>query len=316
MVWSSWSVRRVRQAVLLGAVVAGLSLPGGAAAQEAPAPAREESERGEDIAQRRERAALMATHFNDVIKLHSSGKGLPILFGGLGAVGLAGSVAGLASSEDVSTDGPPLIALASGSATMLAGGIAALALPETYRLPTLSTAGLLSQGGLWLGIGLALDEDAGLARMTPIALSAGFYVSGLLSGLNLALSEYTPVSRLRADHALVATPGSRARLSGAQISSIERDLLGTEPAIPNWAIYLPVALGTVAATIPVLDRELPTEERLFSGTLGLLNTAWLVAMMDRDHPVQSYQRDLRRAGLRVAPSGPEGTAGLTVSGKF
>ncbi|XXX74449.1 hypothetical protein WMF30_43060 [Sorangium sp. So ce134] len=307
MVWSSWFMRRARQAFTLGAAVACLSLPGSAAAQEASAPAREESEAREDIAQRRERAALLATHFNDTIKMHSSGRALPILFGGIGAVGLASGLVWF-------TDAPQSIGLIAGSTTMLAGGVVALAAPETYRPSTLATAGLLSQGSLWLGF--TFDGNDTLARMTPIALTTGFYVAGLLSGLNLALSELTPVSRLREGHALVATPAWRARLSGAQIASIERDLLGTAPAIPSWAIYLPVALGGIAATVPAWDGELPVTQRMWSATTGLLNAVWSVALMEREHPVQAYQRDLRRAGLRVAPSGPGGAAGFTVSGTF
>ncbi|KYF52026.1 hypothetical protein BE08_44830 [Sorangium cellulosum] len=322
MVISSWFMRHAPRAVLMGAAVGLLSTPGSAtaheasaAAHEAIAPAQEaiappwdESESREDIAQRRERAALLAPRFQDAIRLHSSGKALPILFSGIGAVTLAGPIA----AEDGDT--PTRIAWATGSTALLAGGIAALAAPETYRLQILGTAGLLSQGSLWLGF--ALHDSRTLSRMTPIALSAGYYVSGALSGLNLALSDYTPVSRLRADHALVATPAWRARLTGAQVAGIERDLLGTAPAIPNWAIYLPLALGGVAAAAPVLDSELPTEQRLTGVTLGLLTAMWSLAMMDVDHPAQAYQRDLRRAGLSLAPSGPEGTAGLTVSGKF
>ncbi|WP_437781706.1 hypothetical protein [Sorangium sp. So ce1097] len=326
MVISSWFMRHARRAVPMGAAVALLSTPGSAAAQEASAPAQQasapaqqasapawdDSESREDIAQRRERAALLAPRFQDAIRLHSSGKALPILiggiFGGIGAVSLAGAIV----AEELDT--PRRIAWATGSASLLAGGIAAFAAPETYRIQVLGTAGLLSQGSVWLGF--ALDDSRTLSRMTPIALSAGYYLSGALSGLNLALSDYTPVSRLRADHALVATPTWRARLTGAQVAGIERDLLGTAPAIPNWAIYLPIALGGFAAAAPVLDSELPTEQRLWGVTLGLLTSVWSLAMMDVDHPAHAYQRDLRRAGLSVAPSGPEGTAGLTVSGEF
>ncbi|WP_438027231.1 hypothetical protein [Sorangium sp. So ce233] len=308
MVWSSWFMRRARWAVTVGAAAACLSLPGRAAAQEAIAPTREESERPEDVAQRRERAALLATHFHDATRLHSAGKGLPILFSGLGAASLAAvSLAG-------DLDAPLRIAWASGSATMLAGGLIGFAAPETYRGGTLATAGLLSQGSLWLGF--ALLGSGAVPRMTPVALSAGYYVSGALSGLNLALSDYTPVSRLRADHALVATPAWRARLSGAQVAGIERDLLGTAPAIPSWAIHLPIALGGVAATLPALDGDLPDAQRFLSATTGLLTCVWSFAMLQFDHPVQSYQQDLRRAGLSLAPSGPEGAAGLTVSGEF
>ncbi|WP_437937548.1 hypothetical protein [Sorangium sp. So ce341] len=308
MVWSSWMIRRARKAAALGAAVAGLSLPASAAAQQALAPGWEETELRDDIAERRERAALLATHFHDAIRLHSMGKGPPILVSGIGGVSLAMSPAG-------DLGAPPLIAFASGSATLLAGGLATLAVPETYRLNTLTATALLSQGSVWLG--LAFLEDDPFARLTPVALSAGCYAAGLLSGLNLALSDYTPVSRLREDHALVATPAWRARLSGAQIASIERDLLGTAPAIPSWAIYLPVALGSVAATVPALDGDLPAEQRMWSLALGLLNATWsLAAMFEREHPAQSYERDLRRAGLRAAPSGPDGSAGLTVSGTF
>ncbi|WP_433933564.1 hypothetical protein AB3662_04310 [Sorangium cellulosum] len=293
---------------MVGLAAACLSLPGRAAAQEAIAPAWEETERPEDVAQRRERAALLATHFHDATRLHSAGKGLPILFSGLGGVSLAAvSLAG-------DLDTPLRIAWASGSATMLAGGLVGFAAPETYRRGTLATAGLLSQGSLWLGFAL-LDSDM-LPRMTPFALSAGYYLSGALSGLNLALSSYTPVSRLRADHALVATPAWRARLSGAQVASIERDLLGTAPAIPSWAIHLPVALGGVAAALPALDSDLPDTQRFMGVTTGLLTCVWSFAMLQLDHPAQSYQQDLRRAGLILAPSGPEGAAGLTVSGEF
>ncbi|WP_437722114.1 hypothetical protein [Sorangium sp. So ce861] len=300
-------MRRVRRAVIAGAAVARLSLPGSAAAQEARAPGWEESESREDVAQRRERAALLSPRFNDAIRMHSSTIVLPILFSGLGAATLAASL----SSDMVA---PQQITFIAGSATMLAGGLAAFAVPETYRPGTLGAAGLLYQGSLWLGF--ALDEDHELARITPVALSAGFYVAGLLSGLNLALSEYTPVSRLRADYALLATPASRAGLSGAQVASIERDLLGTAPAIPSWAIYLPVALGGVVATVPAWDGDLPVEKRLLSVTSGVLNAGWSLIAMDLDPPAKSYERDLRRAGLRVAPSGPDGTAGVTVSGKF
>ncbi|WP_437509352.1 hypothetical protein [Sorangium sp. So ce1099] len=289
--------------------MARLSLPGSAAAQEAGAPGSAEDQSREDVAQRRERAALLATHYHDAVRLHSMGNGLPILFSGLGGVSLALSLAG----EGI--DAPARIAFASGSATMLAGGLAVLAAPETYRPNTLATVGMLSQGSLWLGFAL-LDSEP-IPRMTLVSLSAGNYATGLLSGLNLALSEYTPVSRLRASHALVATPGWRARLSGAQLASVERDLLGTEPAIPRWAVFLPVTLGGVAAAAPVLDPELPAEKRMLSAIFGLLNFTWsLAAMLEPEHPVQAYQRDLRRAGLRVEPSGPDGTAGLTVSGKF
>ncbi|KYF71350.1 hypothetical protein BE11_27590 [Sorangium cellulosum] len=313
MVWSSSSTRRARWAVMMGLAAACLSLPGRAAAQEASAPtwsapAWEESERPEDVAQRRERSALLATHFHDATRLHSAGKGLPILFGGLGAASLAAvSLAG-------EIDTPLRIAWVSGSATMLAGGLVGFAVSETYRPGTLATAGLLSQGSLWLGFAL-LDSDM-FPTMTPVALSAGYYLSGALSGLNLALSDYTPVSRLRADHALVATPAWRARLSGAQVAGIERDLLGTAPAIPSWAIHLPVALGGLAAALPALDRDLPESQRVVSATTGFLTCAWALAMVQIDHPAQSYRRDLRRAGLSVAPSGPEGAAGLTVSGAF
>ncbi|KYF66187.1 hypothetical protein [Sorangium cellulosum] len=308
MVWSSWFMRRARWAVMVGAAAACLSLPGRAAAQEAMAPTWEESERPEEVAERRERAALLATHFHDATRLHSSGKALPILFGGLGAASLAAvSLAG-------DLDAPLRIVWASGSATMLAGGLVGFAAPETYRRGTLATAGLLSQGSLWLGFSL-LDSRT-LPRMTPVVLSAGYYLSGALSGLNLVLSSYTPVSRLRADHALVATPAWRARLSGAQVAGIERDLLGTAPAIPSWAIHLPVALGGVAAALPALDPDLPESQRLMSVTTGLLTCVWSFAMLDVDHPAQSYQQDLRRAGLSLAPSGPEGAAGLTVSGEF
>ncbi|WP_437288918.1 hypothetical protein [Sorangium sp. So ce406] len=293
---------------MVGLAAACLSLPGSAAAQGAIAPAWEETERPEDIAQRRERAALLATHFHDATRLHSSGKALPILFGGLGAASLA--AVGLSGDLDM----PLRIAWASGSATMLAGGLVGFAAPEAYRRGTMATAGLLSQGSLWLGFAL-LDSDM-LPRMTPVALSAGYYVSGALSGLNLALSDYTPVSRLRADHALVATPAWRARLSGAQVAGIERDLLGTAPAIPSWAIHLPVALGGVAAALPALDSDLPDAQRFTGVTTGLLTCVWSVAMLDVDHPAQSYLQDLRRAGLSLAPSGPEGAAGLTVSGEF
>ncbi|KYF72168.1 hypothetical protein BE17_01660 [Sorangium cellulosum] len=309
MGWSSWSTRHARRALMVGAAVARLSLPGSAAAQEARAPGSGEDQSREDVAQRRERAALLATHYHDAVRLHSMGKGLPMIVSGIGGVGLALSLAG----EGI--DAPTRIAFTASFATMLGGGLGALAVPETYRLNTLATAGMLSQGSLWLGFAL-LDSEA-IPRMTFVSLSAGSYAAGLLSGLNLALSEYTPVSRLRADHALVATPGWRARLSGAQLAGIERDLLGTEPAIPRWAIFLPVALGGVAAAAPVLDPELPAEKRVMSALFGLLNSTWsLAAMFEPEHPVQAYQRDLRRAGLRVEPSGPDGTAGLTVSGKF
>ncbi|WP_437716198.1 hypothetical protein WMF45_07150 [Sorangium sp. So ce448] len=139
----------------------------------------------------------------------------------------------------------------------------------------------------------------------------------MLSGLNVALSEYTPVSRLRAGYALVATPERRARLSGAQIASIERDLLGSPPAIPHWAIRLPAALGGLVATVPALDRDLPEDTRTLSLTTCLFTTVWsLASMFRREHPVVSYQQDLRRAGLRVAPSGPDGNLGPSVSGTF
>ncbi|WP_437877146.1 hypothetical protein [Sorangium sp. So ce513] len=333
MVISSRFMRHGWRAVLMGAAVALLSTPGsaaaheagappqqagtppqqaGAAAHEASAPVWDETESREDIAQRRERAALLAPRFQDAIRLHSTGKALPILlggvFGGIGAVSLAGVIV----AGDIDT--PRRLAWATGSASLLAGGIAAFAAPETYRIQVLGTAGLLSQGSLWLGF--ALDDSRTFSRTTPIALSAGYYLSGALSGLNLALSDYTPVSRLRADHALVATPAWRARLTGAQVAGIERDLLGTAPAIPNWAIYLPIALGGLAAAAPALDSELPAEQRLTGVTLGLLTSMWSFAMMDVDHPAQAYQRDLRRAGLGLAPSGPEGTAGLTVSGEL
>ncbi|MDC0677616.1 hypothetical protein [Sorangium atrum] len=308
MVWSSWSKRHARKAVLVGAAMARLSLPVSAAAQEAIAPAWDETERREDIAQRRERAALLATHLPDVIRLHSAGKGVPILVSGIGGASLALSLTA-APAE------PRFLALTAGSATLLAGGIAALAVPEAYRRETVGAAALLSQGSVWLG--LAFFTESGFGRVAPVALSSGYYLSGLLSCLNLALSGYPPVSRLRADHALVATSEWRARLSGAQIASIERDLLTTAPAIPSWAIHLPIALGGVAATVPAWDGDLPAETRMLSLTSGLLASAWsLGAMFDPEHPVQSYQRDLRRAGLQVAPSGPDSNVGLTISGKF
>jgi hypothetical protein len=105
-------------------------------------------------------------------------------------------------------------------------------------------------------------------------------------------------------------------LSGAEVARIEQDLLGTAPAIPSWGIHLPLALSGLVAAVPALDNDLPAGKRVMSAALGLLTFVWPLATFEHEHPAQAYQRHLRRASLRIAPSGPDGYLGLTALGTF
>jgi hypothetical protein len=190
-----------------------------------------------------------------------------------------------------------------------AGGAAGLSLPEDYRQAAILSTAAASNGAFWAW--LTEGEDAPQNRYAATAFFAGGMTTAGLITLNAALQ------RPRVGRLLVAHHEFKRRFpSSARTREVERDLRTLDPPIPNWVAHSPMIAAGIVGFVPGIVNgfdqytSAPALGGLFvlaGGLRGFVPTPW-----------DSYESDLEKAGLRelsLGP-GPEGSVGLTFSGKF
>ncbi len=300
-------MKRRRATWFLAVLAATLALPRAARAQNMDTPAPPPLGPAPEV---RERATLLAAHLPDEIKLET----VPPALLWIGAATGAGATVLLAVLPSQDTAGKALSIAA--PATYLTADVAALLAPGEYQ-HSIAMAGLfLGTGSLWASTG-RIDPQSDIRAVTPVALSAGYYASGALQLLSLALSRPAPLSRLREDYAAIRTPAGRARSTSGSVDAIERDFARSDPAIPGWLVAAPIIAGGLVATAPAFDGNVPDSDRALDGAIGGTTALFGLLLASAPEPYSQYVDQLGRAGLRVAAA-PMSTGGaaLIVSGRF
>jgi hypothetical protein len=199
----------------------------------------------------------------------------------------------------------------------LAGGIAAASfssylVPDDYRRPVLeSLSGLVVMSG---GTSLYLsDRNSAWTRFTfGTMIATGTAMVGLVA-LDSTL-ERPSSARVLERHA------ERLRRGGASVSpaeklQMERDLALTVRPIPRWVSPAVLALGASVAATPVFSKGASADDKAVatvvpSSMLFASGVGFAASFIKPAY--RGYLLDLRRWDL--APFGPVGSVGLTLSG--
>lgn len=273
----------------LGACVAGLvtvTLP--ARAQQAPV--------GEQRAEARERAALLAQVLPDAVRMRSVSALAPITIGAGGVMGAIG----------IAARWPLAVA---GGVVGVGGGVGFYLMPEQRNYEFLSATASASAGLMYL----SLPFEAPHTRW-QVPLGASLLASSALGFVNFAYSTQPGRTRLRRDLARVRTPAARSNLTVAELQGIERDLYDSDPFIPQWALGLPLAVGGIIAFAPVFDNDVAGRDKPLIGAIAGLTLLQGLATSLVQTPAMRYRTSLENAGLYV--SWGVGPGGVSVTGTF
>lgn len=292
---------------ILAVLGATLALPRVARAQNMDAPPPGPQGPAPEV---RERATLLAAHLPDEIKLET----VPPALLWLGAA--IGTGVTVLSAILPSHDPAEKALWIAAPATYTAADVTALLVPGEYQRSVQMAGFTLGSGSLWAAMG-RIDPQSGISAVTPVALSAGYYTSGALELLSLALSHPAPLARLRSDYAAIRTPAGRARSTAASVDATERDFRSSEPAIPRWLLAAPIVVGGLVATVPAFDSKLSDSDRALDGAIGGTTALFGLLLASVPEPYSQYLDDLGRTGLHVSAA-PVATGGaaLLVSGQF
>jgi hypothetical protein len=115
-----------------------------------------------------------------------------------------------------------------------------------------------------------------------------------------------------------ATSSSPPSLTQSDCYFWDAALALTERPIPLWLSPLVLMGGAVAAAAPALSQNTSRDDRqvclvFSSGMLVAASSALVPALINEGH-YRAYRSALN--GLSLAPLGPQGSAGMTLTGSF
>jgi hypothetical protein len=240
--------------------------------------------------------------------------------GGFVAVDLtlgASLLLGLAFETDAATSRDDEALAVGVSAIWLGGGLASIYLDDHDRGQALAATALLA--GLGTGsLGLAFSGEW-RRQSGEIFLSDrrhdGFLIAGVALGATaaaLAVDDLVhPIvspSRMSRDHARIATPARRERISVPELEAIERRLRRSTTPTSRWLLMSPLLVGAAVVAGRGAVEEHDGEQTLdFVLAGGLAAQGLLVALMPVRRHLKVYDRQAH-VGL--------GPAGIQVNGRF
>jgi hypothetical protein len=213
---------------------------------------------------------------------------------------LEGTKLGFGSEADAALTSYGLFVTGSGAAVLL--------VPEDYR-PAAAAMSLPALAAPWLG--LALSTESRTVRASALLFAEGAVLSAGL-GVFRAVLRPPPYAALRR---------SAIRLSGdptdADVRYVEGLLRSTEPALPNWVVFGPFVMGTIAGTLNALTADKGDRDGRTAALVGATMLPWTWLYLLPVSPWRRYQSALSGAGLRALSLGPgPRSAGVSVSGAF
>lgn len=203
----------------------------------------------------------------------------------------------------------------------IAGGLAGLSfssylVPDHARRPVLASLAPLSIAGL--GAAFYGSDDASAA--TRFTFGSMMVTGGVMEGLVLLDAALRrPLSGLRLERHLERLQRSGATLSGRELREIELELALTERPIPLWVSPLVLIGGSLAAAAPAVVKSTSGDDRavclVFSSAMLVGASSALVSALVSERGGYRAYRDAL-SGARLAPLGPQGSAGVTLVGSF
>jgi len=271
-----------------GLVAAGiLAAPAARAQQAAPREGREEA---------RERAALLAQHLPDAVHARSLVLLPPLMIVSGAAMGAIG----------IGARWPGAVA---GGALALGGGVGFYLMPEQRNYELIGATAAASSGLLYLSLPLEQPHPR-----WQIPIGGGFLAMSALGFINFAYSTNPGRTRLQRDWQRVRTPAARSHLSIEELRQIESDLYATDFFVPQWALGLPLILGSVVALAPLFDRDVAARDKPLVGAIAGASLIEGVAISFVQTPAAQYRGSLRNAGLWV--DWGVGPGGISATGTF
>jgi hypothetical protein len=186
----------------------------------------------------------------------------------------------------------PSVTLFSGLGVGFAGGVSTMFVPERVARPMLeiSVASSLALAAL----SFAQIPERGVPSYGEYAVASGYAATAALIGVDAALS--SPDAMLRAP-------------AGASAEDVP------QRALSPWLVYTPAALGALVSVARAFDPDMGGSDREM--TLGYGSSALAPAMVGLLLGVFDRQRsEEHEPPERWLASGPPGSFGLTLSGRF
>jgi hypothetical protein len=273
----------------VGLVVAARVLAASTAhAQQAPpSEAREEA---------RERAALLAQQLPDAVKARSFVALPPLLI-------LSG---GVMVAMGIGARWPGAVA---GGALALGGGVGFYFMPEQRNYELLGATAMASTGLYYLSLPLPAPHNR-----WQIPIGAGHLAMSALGFINFAYSSHPGRTRLQRDLERVRTPAARSNLSVEELRQIERDLYATDFFVPQWAMGLPLIVGSLMGSAPLFDADVAGRDKPLIGVIAGTTLIEGLAISLAQTPAAQYRSSLENAGLWV--DWRVGPAGISANGSF
>jgi hypothetical protein len=273
----------------VGLVVAAgvLAAPAVRAQQAPPAEAREEA---------RERAALLAQHLPDAVTARSFVLLPPLVIlsgGAMAAIGIGARWPGAVA----------------GGVLALGGGVGFYFMPEQRNYELVGATAMASSGLLYLSLPLQAPHN----RWT-IPIGAGHLAMSALGFINFAYSTNPGRTRLQRDLQRVRTPAARSRLSVEELRQIERDMYATDFFVSQWAMGLPLIVGSVVASAPLFDSDVAGRDKPLIGAIAGATLVEGLAISFAQTPAAQYRSSLEKAGLWV--DWGVGLGGISATGTF
>jgi hypothetical protein len=246
-------------------------------------------------AEKRERATLLAQALPDAVALRSRSAVVPLI----GALGLGLTFIGSKADWELT---------ALGGAVTAAGAVAFYLTPETRNYELVATTTSVGIGLLYLGM-----ESESLRRWQQ-PIGAAYLTQSVLFALNTVYSPHPGRTQLVRDLRRVRTPAGRHGLSQQELYDIERHLYRTDPFVPRWLMGLPLVVGGLLASLPVLDGDASPTAKVTAGVMAGSTVVNGLALSFAPSPADQYRDAQRRAGLWLtwAP----GPGGVSLVGTF
>jgi hypothetical protein len=191
-------------------------------------------------------------------------------------------------------------------------GASTYVVPEELRYPLVRDVMILGLTPATLGVWIAADPVYSQAdRISGLITSA---TGGVTAGLALVDAMLKPrVSNARLKRHLFALIGTQGTISAKQLEVMERDFERMDRPIPEWVSPSVRVLGGLLALVPLAKEPVGANWIVPAGLLVLPGMFGILKAVT-DNGYRGYAHALK--DFRLAPVGPQGTAGATLGFRF
>jgi hypothetical protein len=227
----------------------------------------------------------------------------------VGTAGVVGVTAALGFSEG--DPSPQAWRYAGAASIAVVGGFGSYLLPEDYQSGAAVASIDFTAGALWLALAKAPRTEPATATASALTGAAALAEGGILVTDMLIERPVSERTLMRHHAALVSGDTSAERIAEA-----ERDFRRTNRPVPSWVGALPFVVAGVGSTIRASQPGLTDGDRALALTIGATDAVlgmmpFTIAMLS-SRPYDEYLGE----SLRLAPTGPSGSLGATLVGRF